>query len=331
MKINTPEAKKVLEMYKAIYDNGDTVKDLDVLRAALGDDTLSFYGASYGTYMGAWYAQLFPWRVGRMTLDGAVDPTLTNQQYVDGQSQGFSRALKAYVRDCQSQRGCPLHGSVDDGLAQIGALVNRADSTPLRTKDRSRPLTQSLMTTGIAQALYLSQLWPALTIGLSKAMSGDGTQLLALADFYAERDAKGHYGQINSANPAIACLDLGETRTPQQIAVDAAKVQAKFPPLGGAIAWSGIACAEWPYKQIVPRQRLTADGAAPILVLGTIDDPATPYEWAQSLASQLSSGHLGTWEGSVHTAYRKGSQCVDDAVENYLLTGAVPVAGLRCK
>ncbi len=311
-------------------DTVSTVKDIDVLRTVLGDDTLSFFGASYGTYMGAWYAQLFPWRVGRMTLDGAVDPTLTTQEYVDGQSGGFARTLKAFVRDCQSQKGCPLHGSVDQGLAQIGALVDRADATPLRTRDPARPLTQSLMTTGIAQGLYASQLWPALTIGLTNAISGDGSQLLALADLYVERDSKGHYGQINSANPAIFCLDLGETRTPQQIAADAVKVQAQFPPLGGAIAWSGISCAEWPYKQIVPRQRLTAPGAAPILVLGTVDDPATPYEWAQSLASQLSSGHLVTWNGSVHTAYRKGSQCVDDAVENYLLTGALPPEGLRC-
>ena len=312
-------------------DTVSAVKDLDVLRAVLGDSRLSFYGASYGTYMGAWYAQLFPWRVGRMALDGAIDPALTTEQYVDGQSEGFSRALKAFVQDCQSQDGCPLKGSVEQGMAQIGTLVERADSVPLRTNDSARPLTQSLMTTAIAQGLYATQLWPALTIGLTNAISGDGSNLLALADLYVQRDSKGRYGQVNSANPAIFCLDLGETRTPEQIAADAAKVQAEFPPLGGAIAWSGISCSEWPYKEVVPRQRLTARGAAPILVLGTIDDPATPYEWAQSLASQLSSGHLVTWEGSVHTAYRKGSECVDDAVDSYLLAGALPANGLRCK
>jgi pimeloyl-ACP methyl ester carboxylesterase len=314
----------------AHVDTVSAVKDLDVLRAVLGDDLLGFYGASYGTYMGAWYGQLFPWRVGRMVLDGAIDPTLSAAQYVEGQSEGFQRAMKAFVRDCQSQGECPLTGSLSDGLAQIGELVTRADSAPLRTDDPGRVLTQSLMTTGIAQALYASQLWPSLTIALSNAKTGDGTGLLALADAYLQRDARGHYGQVNSANPAIYCLDLGETRTPQQIGADAAKVQAQYPPLGGAIAWSALSCASWPLKPTVPRQKLTAEGAAPILVLGTVDDPATPYEWAQALASQLSSGHLVTWEGSVHTAYRKGSECVDDATETYLLTGALPAKNLRC-
>lgn len=195
-------------------DTLSTVKDLDVLRAVLGDEVLSFQGASYGTYIGAWYAQTFPWRVGRMVLDGAIDPSLTAKQYVAGQAEGFSRAMRAYVEDCQSGSDCPLRGSLSDGLTQIGTLVERADATPLRTDDAQRPLTQSLMVTGIAQALYASQLWPQLTEGIDEAMSGNGKSLLALADTYLERDSEGHFGQTMSANPAIFCLDVPETRTP---------------------------------------------------------------------------------------------------------------------
>jgi pimeloyl-ACP methyl ester carboxylesterase len=312
-------------------DTLSTVRDLDVLRAVLGDDTLSYHGASYGTYIGAWYAQTFPWRVGRMVLDGAVDPSLTAKQYVAGQAEGFSRAMRAYVEDCQSDSECPLRGSVPDGLAQIGTLVERADSSPLKTDDPNRPLTQSLMITGIAQALYASQLWPQLTKGLAEATTGGGTELLALADTYLERDSEGHYGQTISANPAIFCLDVPEPRSPAQIEADANELQQKFPPLGGAIGWGALSCSQWPIKAVMPRQKLTADGAAPILVLGTVDDPATPYEWAQGLASQLSSGRLLTWEGTVHTAYKQGSSCIDDKVEAYLLTGAVPAEGTRCK
>jgi pimeloyl-ACP methyl ester carboxylesterase len=311
-------------------DTLSTVHDLDVIRAVVGDDVLNYHGASYGTYIGAWYAQTFPWRVGRMVLDGAVDPSLTSKQYVAGQAEGFSRALKGYVKDCQSQSGCPLRGSLQDGLNQIGTMVDRADSVPLKTNEANRPLTQNLMVTGIAQALYSESLWPSLTIGLTKAMSGDGTDLLALADVYLERDSKGHFGQTIAANPAIFCLDVPETRTPEQIGVDAAELQKQFPPLGGTIGWGALSCAEWPLKAVMPREKLSAEGAAPILVLGTVDDPATPYEWAESLASQLSSGRLLTWEGTMHTAYHQGSDCIDDKVESYMLTGALPAVGTRC-
>jgi pimeloyl-ACP methyl ester carboxylesterase len=311
-------------------DTLSTVRDLDVLRAILGDDVLSFLGASYGTYIGAWYAETFPWRVGRMVLDGAVDPSLTLKQYVAGQAEGFSRALKAFVQDCQSQSDCPLRGSLQDGLDQIGTLVERADSSPLRTDDPKRTLTQSLMGTGIGQALYATQLWPQLAIGLTNAMNGDGTDLLKLADMYLERDRKGRYGQTIDANPAIFCLDVPEPRTLEQISADAAELQRKFPPLGGSIGWGALSCSQWPLEAVMPRRKLRAEGAAPILVLGTVDDPATPYEWAQGLSSQLSSGRLLTWEGTVHTAYNQGSECVDDKVEDYLLTGAVPAEGTRC-
>jgi pimeloyl-ACP methyl ester carboxylesterase len=291
---------------------------------------LSYHGASYGTYIGAWYAQTFPWRVGRMVLDGAIDPSLTSKEYVAGQAEGFSRALKAFVKDCESQSECPLRGSVDEGVNQIGTVVSRSDSSPLKTDDPKRPLTQSLMITGIAQALYAEQLWPSLTTALTNAMQGDGEGLLRLADAYLERDSKGHYGQTISANPAIFCLDVPETRTPQQISTDAAAVQREFPPLGGAIAWGALSCSQWPLKAVMPREKVSAKGAAPILVLGTVDDPATPYEWAQSLAAQLSSGRLLTWEGSEHTAYHQGSTCIDSKVESYMLTGALPAAGTRC-
>jgi pimeloyl-ACP methyl ester carboxylesterase len=317
-----------------LLEHVDTIsaaKDMDVLRAVLGQSTLTYQGASYGTYLGAWYAELFPWRVGRMVLDGAVDPSISAQAYVDGQAAGFYNTLTAYVKDCQTQSSCPLHGSLAQAVAQVGTMVQRDDTNPLRTDDSSRPLTQALMLTGIAQALYAEQLWPALTQGLKEAMNGTGTGLLALADEYLERDSKGDYGQTISANPAIFCLDAPETRTPEQIEADAARLGQKYGPLGASIAWGALTCSQWPIKAIVPREKLTAEGAAPILVVGTTGDPATPYQWAVGLASQLSSGRLLTWEGTEHTAYHQGSTCIDSDVETYLLNGTLPAAGTRCK
>src|SRR5215470_12151120 len=134
-------------------DTLSVVRDMDVLRAALGEKVFTYHGTSYGTFLGAWYAHLFPWRVGRMLLDSAVDPSISSQVYVEGQARGFSRAMRAYVEDCLARAGCPLRGSTDQALGQVGQLVQQADSAPLRT-DSSRMLTQSLMVTGIAQALY---------------------------------------------------------------------------------------------------------------------------------------------------------------------------------
>ncbi|MFI7586335.1 alpha/beta hydrolase [Spongisporangium articulatum] len=318
----------------ALLGHVDTIsvaKDLDVLRAVLGEDRLSFQGISYGTFIGAWYAELFPWRVGRMVLDGAVDPALSAEQYLEGQASGFSKVLDAYLKDCLDSSDCPLSGTVTSAVAQLGRLVDSVDANPLPTRS-GRKLTQSLMTTGIVGSLYAVQSWPTLTEALTKAMEGDGSGLLAQADRYLERESNGHYsGDVVAANPAIFCLDSAEARTPEQIAVDARAVAAKYPPLGGSIAWSGLTCAEWPLKAVVPHRELHADGAPPILVVGTTQDPATPYAWAVSLATQLKSGRLLTWQGTVHTAYRQGSPCVDTAIETYLLSGDLPATGTRCR
>lgn len=310
-------------------DTLSVARDMDVLRAALGEPVLNFHGVSYGTFLGAWYAETFPWRVGRFVLDGAVDPSLSSAEYTEGQTEGFTRVLRAYLGACLDDRGCPFRGTLEEALNQVGTLVARADRTPLRSES-DRPLTQSLMITGIVQGLYDTQLWEQLSEGLEQALSGDGTGLLTLADLYLERDADGGYGQTLAANPAIFCLDSAETRSPDQIRTQAADLQKRFPPLGGALGWGSLGCAEWPVEAVLKRQPLTADGAAPILVVGTVDDPATPYEWAEGLAGQLSSGRLLTWEGHEHTAYGQGSACIDEAVEAYLLAGRMPGEGTRC-
>ncbi|HET9656917.1 MAG TPA: alpha/beta hydrolase [Kineosporiaceae bacterium] len=312
-------------------DTLSTVKDMDVLRAVLKDSRLSYYGASYGTFIGAWYAQEFPWRVGRLVLDGAVDPSLTTDQYTEGQAEGFYRGLRAFVADCQKKGSCPLRGSVDDGIKQLGDLIQAADQNPLRTNDKSgRKLTESLFLVGVAMAMYLDQLWPTLVRGLTEAQQGDGSTLLTLADAYYERDDPTAYTGTLGANAAIFCLDHPDPDTPAQAAQLAARLQQKYPPEGGAIGWGVLGCAQWPIKPVLTPQKLTATGAAPILVVGTTGDPATPYAWAKSLAAQLGSGRLLTWEGSGHTAYGQGSTCVVKVVESYLVAGVVPARDTTC-
>lgn len=310
-------------------DTLSTVRDMDVLRAVVGDEVLTFFGASYGTFLGAWYAQTFPWRAGRLVLDGAVDPSLSAAQYTEGQTIGFSRAVRAYVQDCLGSRGCPLRGTQEEAYQQIQSLVQKADARPLRTAS-GRQLTQALMITGLAQGMYLDAFWPTVSKGLTEALQGEGTTLLALADAYLQRDATGKYGPSIQASGAMSCIDRADTRSAEQIAAGAADLGKRYPPLGDQFGWGALTCSVWPVKQVVPQQRLTADGAPPILVIGTTNDPATPYEWAKGLASQLSSGVLLTREGNGHTGYKQGSKCVDTAVDRYLVTGTPPQADLTC-
>ena len=310
-------------------DTISTVHDMDLIRAVLGDKVLSYYGASYGTYLGAWYAQQFPWRVGRLVLDAAVDPSLTSAQYAAGQALGFSRAVRSYVKDCLSHDGCPLTGTVDDGVGQIAALLQKADATPLPTSG-GRELNQTLMATGLARGMYEQSWWPAVTRAITQAMRGDGTTLLAISDDYLERDKNGHYAQDTTSYSPIYCLDHPEKRTVTQIGDQAAQLERQYPPLGDFIGWGQTSCQVWPLPAVTPTQRLSADGAQPILVVGTTDDPATPYEWAKALASQLSSGRLLTRQGQGHAAYRQGNECIDLAIDRYLVRGTLPKEGTVC-
>ncbi len=313
----------------AHVDTISTVRDMDVVRAALGEKVVSYYGWSYGTFIGAWYAQLFPWRVGRMVLDGAIDPSLNAEQYSEGQAKGFARMAGAFVEDCLGEKRCPLRGTKADAFEQIETLVREADARPLPTSS-GRELTQSLMTTGMAMALYLPAFWPRLRTGLAEAFDGRGDGLLALADAYNERRPDGSYGQTLQATGPIFCLDHTDTRSLKQVKADAKAWLAKYPPLGDTFAWAPLGCSVWPIKPVVTPQKLTAPGAPPILVVGTTGDPATPYESAKSLASQLSKGVLVTFEGDGHTAYRRGSKCVDTTIEDYLVSGTVPSADVTC-
>jgi pimeloyl-ACP methyl ester carboxylesterase len=311
----------------------DVARDLDILRAALGDEVLYYRGASYGTDIGALYAELFPDRVGRLVLDGAIDPTLTGEQFLLGQAAGAERALTAYLQACAAAEDCPLGQSVAEARSTLMDLLAVIDAMPLPTEDDGRPLTQSLAILGIVLPLYLSpdEGYPLLNLALERALAGDGSALLLLADQYLRRNSDGTYdGNLNEVNSAVNCVDRPWEKDVKAIAAGIPAFEQASPVFGPYLGWSGLVCAQWP----VPPESaapVTAAGAAPILVVGTTGDLATPYEWAESLADQLESGVLLTFDGRGHTAYRKGSTCIDDAVDSYLIDGTVPEDGLRCE
>jgi pimeloyl-ACP methyl ester carboxylesterase len=311
----------------------NVARDLDVLRAALGDEVLYYRGASYGTDIGASYADLFPERVGRLVLDGAIDPTLTGEQFLLGQATGVERALTAYLRSCATDDDCPLGQTEAEVRSTLTNLLAVIDATPLRTDDEARPLTQSLAVLGIVLPLYLSpdEGYLLLNLSLERALAGDGSALQLLADEYLRRNSDGTFkGNMNEVNAGVNCVDRTWDKDITVIEAGIPAFEAVSPVFGPYLGWSGLVCAQWPIPPTAPAP-VTAAGAAPILVVGTTGDLATPYEWAESLAGQLESGVLLTYDGAGHTAYRKGSDCIDDAVDAYLIDGTAPEDGLRCE
>lgn len=309
----------------------ETARDMDILRAVLGDQKLNYVGASYGTFLGATYAELFPGRVGRLVLDGAMDPSLPAIDLNRDQTAGFETAFRAFAADCVQKPDCPLGtDSVDAASDNLKAFFRTVDAEPLPTNE-SRKLGESLATTGVIAAMYDEGAWPQLREALTRAMGGEGSGLLALADAYYEREADGTYANLMFANAAVNCLDLPAAFTgPADVEKAVPSFEKASPVFGEGLAWAALNCAYWPVPPTGNPHRITAEGAAPIVVVGTTRDPATPYKWARSLADQLSSGTLLTYEGDGHTAYGRGSDCIDSAINTYLLAGTPPKDGKRC-
>ncbi|GAA1592614.1 alpha/beta hydrolase [Leucobacter chromiireducens] len=306
----------------------DTVQDLDMLRGIVGDAKLNYLGFSYGTYIGARYADAYPERVGRLVLDGAMDPEATMRDVVREQTIGFENALRAYTTDCLQRRGCPLTGSVDEAMAQIGALLDRVDANSLTGKD-GRTVSSGVALTAIVFPLYSQEMWGYFDQLFTSLAVDDPEMALILADAYNDRQDGEYQSNSTEAFSAINCLDYPNELDVQRMRDDAAELAQIAPTIGRYQGYGDISCAEWPVQGVAERTPVTAAGADPILVVGTTGDPATPYRWAESLATQLESGTLVTYVGEGHTAYTTSS-CVGEVVDAYFLDGTVPAADPRC-
>ncbi|MGW5562050.1 alpha/beta hydrolase [Streptomyces tendae] len=314
----------------------EAARDMDVLRAVLGDEKLTYVGASYGTFLGATYAGLFPDRTGRLVLDGAMDPSLPARRLNLEQTEGFETAFQSFAKDCVRQSDCPL-GDKNTTPDQVGknlkSFFDDLDAKPLPAGDADgRKLTESLATTGVIAAMYDEGAWQQLRESLTSAIKEkDGAGLLILSDSYYEREADGGYSNLMFANAAVNCLDLPAAfSSPDEVRDALPEFEKASPVFGEGLAWSSLNCAYWPVKPTGEPHRIEAAGATPIVVVGTTRDPATPYRWAEALSAQLASGRLLTYEGDGHTAYGRGSTCIDSAINTYLLRGTAPEDGKRC-
>lgn len=308
----------------------EVARDMDVLRAALGEEKLPYFGFSYGTRLGATYAELFPANVGRFVLDGAVDPSLPTLEGSLSQAEGFETALRAYLQDCVDGDDCFLGDTVDEGLQTIDDLLADIDAEPLPTSDE-RDLTVGYAFYGLVTPLYSESNWSYLDQGLEEALAGTGDTLLLLSDFYGSREPDDTYSDNSlEAIGVINCLDDPWSLTAKQVPDYFDEFEEASPTFGRVFAWSLVSCNGTPFETTEPEIEIDGSGAAPIVVIGTTRDPATPYHEAVAMAEQLESGVLLSRDGDGHTAYNRGNACIDDTVHAYLVDGTVPDDGKEC-
>ncbi len=307
----------------------NSARDMDLLRGVLGDKKLNYLGYSYGTFLGATYAELYPKRVGHLVLDGALDPSVSNLDVSTTQALGFESALKAYMTDCLKGKKCPFQGTVDEAMSDLGALLASVDRSPQKNSD-GRVLGADTLMTSIVVALYSQDSWSYLTQSLTAVLKGDPSVAFQLADSYNGRQDGSYADNSTEAFDAYNCMDYPKDDDAAAKAASQAKIKAEAPIV--APYWDGAnVCDQWPYPPSGKRGKIAAAGSGPILVVGTTNDPATPYAWAVSLAKQLEGGVLITRVGEGHTGYNKGNSCVDDAVDAYFVDGTVPAkSGIRC-
>lgn len=311
-------------------DTVSAAHDLDLLRAILGDNKLNYLGYSYGTLLGATFADLYPQKTGRLVLDGAVDPATTDFEVTATQAQGFESALRAYLADCMTGQACPFRGTVDQAMTDIRALFEALDASPLRAED-GRMLGSGAMFNALILPLYSSSTWQYLSDLFVEVMGGRADYAFQLADSYYGRNADGTFADNSTeAFIAVNCLDYVSTSTRESLHAEAAQLAELAPVLGPQMSYGGTSCSQWPFEATRLRVPIAASGSGPIVVVGTTNDPATPYKWAKALAGQLENGYLVTYNGEGHTAYNKSNACVNNAVDGYFIDGRVPETDPDC-
>ena len=314
-------------------DTYSAARDMDVIRAAVESEKLDYLGFSYGTYLGATYAEMYPERTGHLILDGAMDPALTTNEIVAGQAAGFEQAIKDFVTWCQNERGtCPLTGSVDEGIQQLRDFMTNAGKNPIPTAS-GRKLNETLASTAILTALYSNETWEYVALGIESAKSNNSADvLLMLADLANEREEDGSFKSNSTfANVAVNCLDHIGVTDEKWLKAEGERLAKKYPTFGPSLGTEEDGCANWPAKPVRYPEEIHAKGSSTIVVIGTTHDPATPYAWAESLNKQLDNSVLLTWEGFGHTAYSRSGGCIEEMVDAYLLEDKVPDDGAKCE
>jgi pimeloyl-ACP methyl ester carboxylesterase len=303
-----------------------SAQDINSLRLALGEEKVSFFGFSYGSELGTTWATMFPETVRAIVVDGAVDPNASSVQEGMNQAKGFEGQLATFLKQCSEKTTCAFHNG-GKAEAAFDQLVLDIDVTPLEVSKDRTPVTQGVLFTAVAQAMYSDYYWPQLSEALSEAQSGDGKGILQLYDDYYQRKDDGTYGNELEAFLAISCLDDPGATSTEEVDSHIEDFIAAAPRLGGNFAY-GYSCALWPVEQAA-KVNITGKDAGPIVVVGTTGDAATPLESTRKMAQGLEQGILIVVDANQHTGYGANS-CVVKAVDDYLIKLKVPANETTC-
>lgn len=313
----------------ADYNTVQTAKDMDRIRQSVGDPMMNFLGFSYGTELGSIYAHLFPGKIRVAVLDGAVDPLTDDIASFANQLDGFEKAFDQFAAYCVKTAPCSDLGNPRQAVYRVAA-ASMKDPIPSSSTGETRKATSSLVYTGVLSALYSKSSWSSLGTALTSALAGDSRGLLSLADQYNQRRPDGTYSNISDANTTIGCNDSKPGPSDATIRATSKSWAKRFPIFGLWSAPSLFSCQQWqPDRTPIPLP--TAATPRTVLVVGNLNDPATPYRGAIDLAKTMGNAEVLTWDGEGHTSYLQGSTCIDEYVDSYLVDGTLPPAKTTCK
>jgi pimeloyl-ACP methyl ester carboxylesterase len=300
---------------------------MDVIRRALGEDKISYFGFSYGSELGAAWATLFPGTVRAMVIDGAADPNADPVESNIEQLHGFESSLDTFLAQCSEDESCAFNNRGDAATA-FDTLMTQQDAAPIPSALGRPPLNRAMATVAVVQAMYRQSYWPALAESLAAAQQGDGAGLLQFFDMYYQRSQDGSWGNELEAFRVIDCMDHADHQTIQEIDAETPQFHDAAPRLVPLDSAGGYACTFLP-ATTEPRVDVTADGAGPIVVIGTTGDPSTPLASTKLMADKLEDGRLVEVTDNQHTGYGVNS-CVIDVVNKYLIDLEPPDDGTTC-
>jgi pimeloyl-ACP methyl ester carboxylesterase len=312
----------------AQYDTVQTARDMDRIRQAVGDPKLNYLGFSYGTELGAQYIHLFPTKVRAAVLDGAVDPLTDDISSFANQLKGFEDAFDQFAAYCRRTAPCSDLGDPRQAVYKVAADAT-GSPIPSSATGETRQATSSIVYTGVLSALYSRSEWPTLGQALRDAGNGDSKGLFQLADNYNQRFG-GHYTNISDANTTINCNDAEPGPSDATIRATTASWVKRFPIFGLWSAAALFSCQQWQPQRTPPPLPTATSTPDPVLVVGNLHDPATPYQGAKDLTKTLGHAELLSWDGQGHTSYLQGSTCIDKYVVDYLVSLATPPPNTTC-
>ena len=320
------ECKKKSSKFLPYISTNASARDMDMIRAALGEEKITYFGFSYGSELGATWATMFPSTVRAAVLDGATDPTSDSIQGGLDQAKGFETEFAKFLSKCSANKKCLFYNN-GNAEGAFDTLIKELDVSPLLVSKNRALVNQAIAYSAVAQAMYSSTMWSELEYALAKAQKGDGSGLLSLFDSYYRRMPDGKYGNELEAFNAIMCLDDPGPKTVEETDSYIPKFLEVAPRLGISFT-GGYSCVFWPAKAD-PRIEITGKGAGPIIVVGTTGDAATPLTSSRKMASTLEDGRLIVVTEDRHTGYGS-NDCVGTAVDNYLITTKVSFAEKAC-